>query len=327
MTVATSGAASSDSRPIAGILFLILATTVFPLQDVIIKNMSDEYAVHQLVFLRAVFALPILFVIAYFDGGLRPFRIGSFRLQLLRAAAGITSYTFFYLGLASMGMAEVVAIYFSTPIFVTILAIFFLGEKIGLFRWVAIFLGLSGVLVMVRPGSDVFDPVTILPLLAAFFYAVLTIATRKIGRSASGGITVVFFQVFYMVASGAIGLIFSWVQIEASHPSIAFLVRPWVWPEPHHWLLLVSMGAISAIGFYAVTQAYRLAEASVVTPFEYTLLPWTILWGFVFFGALPGMSVWIGISLVVSAGLLIVFREAVLGRRIVRRKGLGVVRQ
>ena len=80
-------------------------------------------------------------------------------------------------------------------------------------------------------------------------------------------------------------------------------------------------------GFFALSQAYRLAEASVVTPFEYTYLPWAILFGWLFFGSLPGVNTWIGLVLIVGSGLLIVFREAVLGRRIVRRKGLGILRQ
>ncbi len=108
---------------------------------------------------------------------------------------------------------------------------------------------------------------------------------------------------------------------------MAFLFREWVEPTQQDWLFLLALGGISGVGFFALSQAYRLAEASVVTPFEYTYLPWAVLWGWVFFGALPAVSTWIGLTLIVGAGLLIVFRETVLGRRIVRRKGLGILRQ
>ncbi|WP_264211694.1 DMT family transporter [Leisingera thetidis] len=89
----------------------------------------------------------------------------------------------------------------------------------------------------------------------------------------------------------------------------------------------MALGGISGIGFFALSQAYRLAEASVVTPFEYTYLPWSVFWAWMIFGSLPGFTTWIGLSMIVGAGLLIVFREAVMGLRVGRRKGLGILRQ
>ncbi len=103
-----------------------------------------------------------------------------------------------------------------------------------------------------------------------------------------------------------------------------------MWPESGDWLLLIAIGLISGVGFFALGQAYRVAEASLVTPFEYTYLPWAVLWGWVFFGVLPDSATWIGLVLIVGAGLLIVFRESALarrGRRRILRRGLGVLRQ
>ena len=316
-----------DSRPLIGIGFLLLASTVFPLQDVIIKSLSDQYAVHQIVFLRGAFALPLVALIAHFDGGIFPLRLGSFWLQILRATAAFISYLMYYMALAAIGLAETAAITFSTPIFVTILAMIFLGEKIGAFRWFAVALGLAGVVVIVKPGASVFEPAAVLALGAAISYATSIIVTRKIGKTASGGSMTLFSVALFVVYGAVLGLIFSNIQNPSPHPSIAFLYRAWVWPESVHWLAFIGLGVISAIGFFSLSQAYRLAEASVVTPFEYTYLPWSVLWGYVFFASLPGMSTWIGLVLIVGAGLLIVFREAVRGRRIVRRRGLGIMRQ
>ena len=319
--------ASPSHRPAAGIAFLLLATTLFPIQDVIIKTLSGNYAVHQIVFWRGVFALPIVAVFAWMGGALWPLKLGSIPLQLARAAAGFASYLVYYMALAAIGLAETAAITFSTPIFVTIFAMFFLGEKIGLFRWVAVALGLLGVVIVVQPGAGVFEPAAVLALLAAVAYATSIVLTRKLGNRTNGGSMTLFTVCFFIAGGGVLGLIFSNVEAASPHPSFDFLYRGWTSPSTRDWMLLAVLGGISGVGFYALGQAYRLAEASVVTPFEYTYLPWTILWGWMVFGSLPGLNTWIGLVLIVGAGLLIVFREATLGRRIVRRKGLGVLRQ
>lgn len=316
-----------DSRPMLGIAFLLIASTIFPLQDVIIKSFSGDYAVHQIVFLRGVIALPLVAVLAQFDGGIFPLKLGSIGLQLLRASAAFASYIVYYMALAAIGLAETAAITFSTPIFVTIFAMFFLGEKIGAFRWFAVMVGLVGVLVIVQPGSGVFEPAAVLALAAAICYATSIIVTRKIGKTANGGSMTLFTIVVFIVYGAILGLIFSNVENASPHPSLAFLYRGWIWPETEHWIFFLALGVISAIGFYCLSQAYRVAEASVVTPFEYTYLPWSILWGYVFFASLPSVSTWIGLTMIVGAGLLIVFREAVRGRKLVRRRGLGIMRQ
>jgi S-adenosylmethionine uptake transporter len=231
------------------------------------------------------------------------------------------------MALAAIGLAETTAITFSTPIFVTIFAMFFLGEKIGAFRWFAVVLGLIGVLVIVQPGSGVFEPAAVLALAAAISYGTSIIVTRKIGKSASGGSMTLFTLVLFILYGAVLGAIFSNIESTSPHPSLAFLYRDWIWPEASHWIYFVALGIISAIGFFSLSQAYRVAEASVVTPFEYVYLPWSILWGYVFFASLPSMTTWIGLIMIVGAGLLIVFREAVRGRKLVRRRGLGIMRQ
>ncbi|MEL7254567.1 MAG: DMT family transporter [Pseudomonadota bacterium] len=320
-------ASQSDERPLVGIAFLLAATTIFPLQDVIIKLLSDAYAVHQVVFIRSLFALPLVVIIARFEGQLWPLEIGSWPLQLTRSLAAFVSYTCYYLALSSIGLAEAVAIAFSTPIFVTLLAMLFLNEKIGLFRVLAILLGLAGVLVIVQPGMGVFQPAAVFALLAAVFYAVSIIATRKLGRRTNGTTMTVITIVTYIIGGGLVGLLFVLAPFTSPHPSLDFLFRDWTMPMTEDWVLLAIIGGTAAAGFFCLAQAYRLAEASVVTPFEYTAMPWAVLWGWVFFSDLPDAATWTGLTMIIAAGLLIVFRETVQNRRLVRRKGLGVFRQ
>ena len=324
------GTVAAASRPAAGIAFLLLATTLFPIQDVIIKSLSDAYAVHQIVVMRGVFALPMVAVAVRWENRSWRLRIGPWRLQIARAAAAFFSYLVYYMALATIGLAQTSAITFSTPIFVTIFAPFFLKERVGWPRWTAVLIGLVGVIVIVRPGSDVFEPAVILAVLAAVSYGVSIILTRKLGPYSNGGSMALIAVLFYIVVGLAVGLVFSQIETTSTHPSVAFLYRDWTWPDGRDWLLLIGVGLISGVGFFALGQAYRLAEASLVTPFEYTYLPWAVLWGWVFFGALPDTATWIGLFLIVGAGLLIVAREAQLarrGRRRLLRRGLGVLRQ
>ncbi len=323
-------AVEAVSRPGVGIGFLLLGTTLFPIQDVIIKSLSDAYAVHQIVVMRGVFALPIVAVAVRWENRSWRLRIGPPGLQIARAATAFTSYVVYYLALAAIGLAETSAITFSTPIFVTLFAPLFLGERIGWPRRLAVTVGLAGVFVIVRPGTSVFEPAVVLALLAAVSYAASIILTRKLGPHSNGGSMTLVAVLFYIVAGTALGLVFSQIDSASAHPSVAFLYRDWVRPEAGDWLLLVAIGLISGVGFFALGQAYRFAEASLVTPFEYTYLPWAVLWGWVFFGALPDTATWIGLILIVGAGLIIVAREAQLarrGRRRILRRGLGVLRQ
>jgi S-adenosylmethionine uptake transporter len=321
------GLAEREHRPLAGILFLLLATTLFPLQDVIIKSISGGYAVHQIVFFRGLFALPMVLLIVHLDHGLHALRFGSIGLQLFRAAAGFSSYIVYYMALATLGMAETAAITFAAPLFVTVLAVFFLGETIGLQRWLAVTAGLIGVLVAMRPGYGVFEPAALLALAAAFTYACSIIATRRLGNSTNGGSLTLFATCFFTMAGAGLGLAFAGAEAASSHRSVAFLYHPWVRPQGADWLLLMALGGISAVGFFALSQAYRLADASVVTPLEYSYLPWAVLWGYLFFGNLPGAHTWIGLVLIVGSGLFVIYREAMRGRRLVRWRGLGVLRQ
>lgn len=326
LSVAT-GRAAREHRPLAGILFLLLASTLFPLQDVIIKSMSSGYAVHQIVFFRGLFALPLVLLIVHFDQGLHGLRFGALGLQLFRAAAAFTSYLVYYMALATLGMAETAAITFSTPLFVTVLAVFFLGETIGWQRWLAVTVGLIGVLVAMRPGFGVFEPAALLALAAAIAYACSIIATRRLGNATNGGSLTLFATCFFTLAGAGLGVAFAGAETASTHPSIAFLYHPWIWPQGVDWMRLMAIGCISAVGFFALSQAYRLADACVVTPLEYSYLPWAVLWGYLFFGNLPGVHTWIGLALIVGSGLFVIYREAAQGRRLVFRRGLGVLRQ
>jgi drug/metabolite transporter (DMT)-like permease len=214
------------------------------------------------------------------------------------------AYTSFYLGLAALPLAVCVSLYFVSPIFVTLLSALFLKEQVGARRWAAVFVGFLGVLIVLRPTSDVFDPAARLPVFAGFSYAVSAVIARRLGATESAPVMAVYANGVYLAAGLLMAAMLSQAGFsEDQHRSLAFLFRPWSMPTPFDLFLLAACGAIAAIGTVLLTQAYRLAQASTVAPYEYTALVWSLLYGWLAWGEFPDAVAWAGIALVVLAGL------------------------
>lgn len=306
-----------------GIAFVCAGVFIFTLQDVAIKWMSGTYPVHQIVFFRSLVAIVLVTAIVHFDGGLSRLRTKRSGLHLVRSVLMFVSYTSYYLSIAVLPLADAISLAFSAPLFITALSVPFLGERVGLRRWVAVLVGFLGVVVMVRPGFGVFEPAALLALLCALAYAVGQMIARRLGVTDSGSVMAFYATVLYLVASGVIGLaIGNGALDEGGHPSIAFLVRAWSWPVPFDLALMASIGVVAAFGFYFLSQAYRVAEPTAVAPFEYSGLPWVVLWGYLIFGNIPSLHTVVGIVLVVGAGFYVLHRESKTGRVVAARKGL-----
>jgi len=290
-------------QSVLGVLSLVVGIAVFSLQDLIIKLISDTYPVHQALTIRAVVALPLLFALVALGG---PKRLKSKRAGLitLRGAVMFAAYTSFYLGLAALPLAVCVALYFVSPIFVTLLSALFLKEQVGARRWAAVFVGFFGVLIVLRPASDVFDPAALLPVFAGFSYAVSAVFARRLGATESASVMAFYANGVYLAAGLLMAAMLSQAGFsEDQHRSLAFLFRPWTEPTPLDFFLLAACGAIAAIGTVMLTQAYRLAQASTIAPYEYTALVWSLLYGWLAWGEFPDPGAWAGIALIVLAGL------------------------
>ncbi len=171
------------NRPTAGITTLVFGLFMLSFQDVIIKAFSDQYSVLQIVFIRCSVALvPIVIAILWISGW-RGFVAYEPRLLLLRGLFGFLSYLGYYLAIAALPLAEVVTIVFSAPIFITVLSVVLLKEKVGARRWSAILVGFLGVVVVVGPSGQIADLAVILALLTALTYALMSIVTRYVGAS------------------------------------------------------------------------------------------------------------------------------------------------
>jgi len=212
----------------------------------------------------------------------------------------------FYTGLASLPLAQASSVVFFAPVIITVFSWYFLGEQFGPFRWLAVLVGLVGMILVVQPFSVHIELAYLWPLAAAFCYAGFTTVTRHIGRTESAALLAVTAQGSFLLASSVIGLLVGHGEF-AGHadPGIEFLLRAWRWPPAGDVVYLAGIGALSAITALSLSYAYRSAQASFLAPFEYTILPLVLLWGYLVFNEFPNTMALFGIVLIAVGGFVV----------------------
>jgi drug/metabolite transporter (DMT)-like permease len=225
--------------------------------------------------------------------GLRPKRVS---LQVLRGVTLLGSAVLFITGLSYLPMAEASALSFVSPAFITALSVPFLGELVGLPRWAATLVGLLGVLIVIRPGSDALQIAALYPIGSAACWAVAMIATRKIGAQDRSETTLVW--------SAAVGLVLLTLGLP-----FGFIV-----PTLPEVGLGICLGVAASVGQYLLILAYRRATASVLAPFSYIQLLFSGALGYVVFGSVPDAMSFLGAGVIICSGLYIVHRERVIAR-------------
>ena len=294
-----------------GVAFLVAGVAVFSVQDLILKLISGGYPLHQAMVLRSLTAIPFLLILVHLNGGLRTLFTSGTPRMIWRGVVMFTAYTSYYLALAALPMATTVALYFSAPLFITVLSVVMLKEQVGPRRWLALLAGFAGVVIMVRPGGSLFDWAALLPVLAGATYALSMISARKMGSTETAAALAFWGNAVFLAAALIMSAILGAGQFaDEAHPSLAFLLRGWAMPSGFDLMLMMSCGIIAAAGLTLLTQAYRIAESSVVTPFEYTGLIWSVIYGWIFWSDWPIAIEWLGIAIIVGAGLYVLWREA-----------------
>jgi drug/metabolite transporter (DMT)-like permease len=292
------------------VLCLISALACLTVSDSIIKWLSPELPLHQITLFRSCFALVIVLVIVQLEGGLVTLKTRRPILHFVRGSMLVLANMFFFIGLAAMPLAETVVLFYTAPLFICMLSQPVLGEKVGLSRWLVIFAGLIGAIIMLRPGSEVFKPVSLLPILAALSYAAMTMMTRKLGIQEKAGALTFYIQIAFIVISSITGLAIGDGAFDLyANKSLGFLLRAWVWPNSYQLQLLMLCGGIVSIGGYLISQAYRLGEASAVAPFEYASLPFALVIGYYLWGDWPDSYAFVGTGLITCSGLLVFYLE------------------
>lgn len=303
---------TKPSLGMLGAMNAMAAVFCFSINDVFIKFLSGDYALHEVVLIRSVIGISVLLAaILPFSGGFKALRTKRLGMHLLRGACVVTANMSFFLGIAALPLAEGVAIFFISPLVITVFSVIFLGETVGPRRWLAIGLGLIGVVIMLRPGTEAFQYAALLPLGAAVAYAGLHMLTRVIGRT-EGALAMSFYiQLTFILISAGTGFWIGSGQFAGSgDPSLEFLLRAWSMPTSRDWAILAVVGIASAFGGFFISQAYRISEAALVAPFEYIAMPLAVLWGVLMFGEWPDGVAVAGIALILGSGLFMIWREA-----------------
>ena len=289
---------NKENNIVLGILFMTFAMLCLSVNDVLVKGLSSAYPIWEVIFFRALSGVIISVVLIIFCGW-QPLKTKKPIGHLTRAFSSVACVVFYFFGLKYLMLSENVAIVHSAPILATLLAVPILGEKLGFHRIIAVALGFIGVLVIVKPGSDLFKVESLFPLTAAFFMAISYLATRFL-MSTESSISIIFYYSFALLIT-----------------SLIFFPDDFVIPSVFNLIPLMSLGVMGSLGHYFMSQAAKSAEVVVITPFEYTSFIFLGVMGYFFYNEIPSVSVFIGAALIVLSGIYIVYREQQKNKNIV----------
>lgn len=277
------------------VAYMLAAVLLFCLMDAGLKMLSTHYPPFQVSAIRGASSLPLVLAWALWTGGgaATLFRV-RWSLHLLRGVLGVMMMAGFVFALRTLPLSEAYSIFFVAPLMITALSVPFLGERVGPRRWIAIAIGLIGVLVVLRPtGEGVLSLAGLAVLVAAFGYSVSAITVRIIARTDSTQALMVWLLFFMALGAGALAAP-QWVPIRGEDA--------WV---------IAGIGVAGALGQYAITEAFRLGEASLIAPLEYTALLWGVLLDAALWGVLPDGVTWLGAAIIIASGLYLLRRERV----------------
>lgn len=284
-----------DNRPL-GVFLMILGMLVLSTTDAAGKWVVQDYHVAQLNFVRGFFALLILAPTALKEGGIVALKTTRPLAHLGRACLLVAVAYAWFFGLTELPLAEATAISLCAPLCMTAMSVFVLKEKVGIFRWGAVLLGFTGMLVITRPGTAFFNPMFLLPAFAALGYATYMLTNRILSRTESMTSITLYPQLAILLVSAV------WA--------------PFVW-QPLTLAAFIGMaitGLTAGLGHLLFSYAFRYAPPSVLAPFDYTALVWATIYGYVLFAQLPDEATWLGMALIVAAGLIVIYREATASR-------------
>jgi S-adenosylmethionine uptake transporter len=306
----------SINRPGLGIVFILAGVVAISINDLLIKQLSGGYPLHQMVFVRSAIGLMFSFGLVFLEGGLKILKTATPGVHLLRGLLVVCANMTYFAALAVLPLGQATALFFVAPLLITLLAIPVLGEKVGPYRLGAIGVGFVGVLVMQRPWAsdiEVSRLTLLLPVIAAFFYAALQVLTRRLGATTEASALAVYIQGTFLGVSALFFLVAGDGRFAegVTDPSLVFLLRAWSWPAPGDWAVFLGLGLCAGVIGYCLSAAYRLTSAATVAPFEYLGLPLAIFWGWVFFDEWPVLATWAGCALIVAAGLFVFLREQI----------------
>lgn len=287
---------TSNRTALLAIAWAIIAMALFSVMDVVVKLLGDGYHVAQLLFFRSVITfVPALGAIRR-DGGWATLRTDRPWLHLSRSLLTLGFTASIFVAVNLMPLADVYAVSYLGPLLITALSVPLLGERVGPRRWAAVLVGLIGVLVILRPGGGLFGVGALVVLIGTVMYAVGVLQMRLLSRTDGNGLLLLHYAIVATIATG--------------------LTLPFVWvtPTATDFALMIAIGGLGATGQVFITQSYRLGEAGLVAPFQYTTILWGLLFGLWVFGDTPDPITLLGAAIVIASGLYILHRERTVRR-------------
>jgi drug/metabolite transporter (DMT)-like permease len=292
---AVSSVQSQSHHPVLGIAFKFASVVFLACMAAAVKYLGDSIPAGQAVFFRGLISMIVIALIAWRTEGLSVLKTANWRAHAARSIAGTVSMFCWFTALTLIPLAQMTAISFTIPLYLTVLAMVFLGERIHWYRWTALGIGFAGVLIIV--GPDLFaadgDAAGVgigmaAAILAAF---ALMFLRRMSGHEHVFTITFYFFLTSTVVAA------------------VTGIVGDWPMPAGTHWLVLGMIGLFGVCGQVTMSYSYRYAEASMTAPLDYTTMLLAVALGYYVFGEIPFASTWLGAPLVIVSGIIIIWRE------------------
>ena len=280
---------------LAGVGLMLAGVLLFSINDAVAKWLLTTYSVGEVLLLRSGATLILLSPLIWRTG------VAVFRdaprpgIQLLRIVLSTLEVAMFFWAVQYLPLADAITFYLAGPIYVTAFSVLFLGERVGWRRWMAVLLGFVGVVIALRPSAATFTLPALIALGGSIFYALLMITTRMVKET--NDVVLMTTQFFGTFAFGAVTAPFGWVT-----------------PSAYDLIFLSGFGAISILALFCINRSLKLAPASVVVPYQYTLIVWGVLFGWRFFGEVPDRFTLIGAAIIVAAGLYIFWREQAAAR-------------
>lgn len=291
-----SAAAKAEAdRPALAIGAMIVAVAMLVSMSTTVKLIGSEYHAFQIVFLRNVVAMFVLMPFVLRDGGMAALKTRRPGMQLLRSLSGVTGVTCIFYAAQRIPIAQVTVISQAVPLFVTALAVPFLGERVGWRRWSAVAIGFLGVTLALGPVGQV-APASLVAVTGTFLWAITILSVRSLGATDRPATTTFYYMVFGTLVAG--------------------LIQPWFWqlPTGEVWALCVAAGFLGGFAQLLIAYALKYGEASVVSPFNYTAILWGIAVDLVIWSVYPSWWMIGGAAVITGAGLYIFRREAAPGR-------------
>jgi drug/metabolite transporter (DMT)-like permease len=278
------------NNKLLGILLMTLGMFCLSVNDMTYKNLTMNFPVWEAVFFRALSG-SIISIFLVYRSGLVSIKTKKPIRHFIRAFSAVGCVVLYIFGIKHLLLSENIAIAHSAPIIAALLAVPILGEKIGIHRMLAIFIGFIGVLIIIKPGTDLFHLKSLLPMGSALFMAAVYLTTRSLMNTESST-SIVFYYSF--------ALLFT---------SIIFFPANFIIPDTFNLILALSLGVMGSFGHYFMSQAARHADVAVTSPFEYTSFIFVGIMGYFLFNEIPSNSVVIGAILIIISGIYVAYRE------------------